>query len=79
MYKLFLLFCSSQFLSPSPQTKVWQELLLAAVGEQFVESVDDGDSVCGVSVRIRGFDQDIVQIWNQDSELHTKATVSVCV
>jgi len=35
----------------------------------------EGDCVCGVSVRIRGFNQDILQIWNQDSELHSKSTV----
>lgn len=75
LHFLSLLFCPL----PPPQATVWQELLLAAVGEQFVDSVDKNDSVCGVSVRIRGFDQDIVQIWNQDSELHTKATVSVSV
>ena len=63
---------------PPLQPKVWQELLLAAVGEQFSESVADGDCVCGVSVRIRGFDQDIVQIWNEDSELHSKASVRAC-
>ena len=34
-----------------------------------------GDDVCGVSVRIR-FDQNVIQIWNQESELHYKATVS---
>ena len=32
--------------------------------------------MCGVSVRIRGFDQNIIQIWNMDSELHSKSTVS---
>ena len=34
-----------------------------------------GDDVCGVSVRIRGFDQNVIQIWNENSELHSKATV----
>ena len=59
---------------------VWQELLLATVGEQFSDSVADSDDVCGVSVRIRGFDQNVIQIWNQDSELHSKSSVSnVCV
>lgn len=55
---------------------VWQEVLLAAVGEQFADCVAENDSVCGVSVRIRGFDQNIIQIWNQDSELHSKSSVS---
>ncbi|XP_064400992.1 eukaryotic translation initiation factor 4E type 3-like [Halichondria panicea] len=53
-------------------TKVWQELLLAAVGEQFSECVGGGDCVCGVSVRIRGFDQDIVQIWNEDMPVRAR-------
>jgi len=53
---------------------VWQELLLAAIGEQFSDCVAEGDDVCGVSVRIR-FDQNVIQIWNQESELHHKATV----
>lgn len=34
-----------------------------------------GDDVCGVSVRIRGFDQNVIQIWNQDSEMHSKSSV----
>ncbi|XP_064400897.1 uncharacterized protein LOC135347013 [Halichondria panicea] len=58
-------------------TKVWQELLLAAVGEQFSECVGGGDCVCGVSVRIRGFDQEIVQIWNEDMPVLSKSYCSV--
>ena len=57
---------------------MWQELLLAAIGEQFSECMAPGDCVCGVSVRIKGYDQDAVQIWNEDSELHYKATVRWC-
>lgn len=57
------------------QTNVWQELLLAAIGEQFSKYMAEGDDVCGVSVRIRGFDNSI-QIWNEDSELHSKSLVS---
>ena len=34
-----------------------------------------GDSVCGVSVRIRNTD-DVIQIWNDDSSLAEKSTVS---
>ena len=33
-----------------------------------------GDSVCGVSVRIRTTD-DVIQIWNDDSSLANKSTV----
>ena len=34
-----------------------------------------GDDVCGVSVRIRGHDNNVIQIWNQDSELVRGANV----
>ena len=54
---------------------VWTEILLAAVGEQLSESVDEGDDVVGVSVRIRDR-EDMIQIWNKDSVLAHKATVA---
>lgn len=70
---------------------MWQEMLLAAIGEQFIDCVErgaytrintstthihvyTGDSVCGVSVRIRTTD-DVIQIWNDDSSLAEKSTV----
>lgn len=56
------------------QVKAWQELLLAAIGEQLSLSVHPDDEVCGVSVRIR-WDSDVIQIWNQDSELQSSAKV----
>jgi len=43
---------------------VWQELCLAAIGEQF--SVIDGDDVVGISVQSRDGVQDLVQIWNSN-------------
>ncbi|CAF3374421.1 unnamed protein product [Rotaria socialis] len=43
---------------------VWQELCLAAIGEQF--SVIEGDDVVGVSVQSRDGPQDLVQIWNSN-------------
>ncbi|CAF3799388.1 unnamed protein product [Rotaria magnacalcarata] len=43
---------------------VWQELCLAAIGEQF--SVIEGDDVVGVSVQSRDGFQDLVQIWNSN-------------
>lgn len=50
---------------PKDQTNlVWQELCLAAIGEQF--SVIDGDDVVGVSVQSRDGGQDLVQIWNSN-------------
>jgi hypothetical protein len=41
---------------------VWQELCLAAIGEQF--SMIDGDDIVGISVQSRDGGQDLVQIWN---------------
>lgn len=41
---------------------VWQELCLAAIGEQF--PVIDGDDIVGISVQSRDGGQDLVQIWN---------------
>ena len=43
---------------------VWQELCLAAIGEQF--SMIDNDDVVGVSVQSRDGIQDLVQIWNSN-------------
>lgn len=43
---------------------VWQELCLAAIGEQY--PVIDGDDVVGVSVQSRDGSQDLVQIWNSN-------------
>ena len=57
------------------QVKLWQELLLAAIGEQLSMAVHPDDEMCGVSVRIR-HDSDIIQIWNQDSDLNSEAKVS---
>mgnify|MGYP001953091348 CR=1 FL=1 len=41
---------------------IWQELCLAAIGEQF--SVVDGDDIVGISVQARDMQPAIVQIWN---------------
>ncbi|UJR15088.1 hypothetical protein I4U23_002055 [Adineta vaga] len=43
---------------------VWQELCLAAIGEQF--SFNDSDDVVGISVQSRDGLQDLVQIWNSN-------------
>jgi len=48
-------------------SRVWEELLLAAIGEQFSDEVHDGDNVCGLSVSPREKD-DLIQIWNVRSE-----------
>ena len=50
--------------------------MLAAIGEQFSDCMAEGDDICGVSVRIRGYDNSI-HIWNEDSEEHSKSLVSI--
>ncbi|CAH1783575.1 unnamed protein product, partial [Owenia fusiformis] len=53
---------------------VWKELLLACIGEQLSDFTAEGDEVGGLSVSIRERD-DVVQIWNQRSDLAEKATI----
>ncbi|KAG1681921.1 Eukaryotic translation initiation factor 4E type 3 [Nymphon striatum] len=54
--------------------KVWKELLLAAIGEQFSANIHPDDDICGISVSVRERDN-IIQIWNKDSELAEETTV----
>ncbi|XP_031826107.1 eukaryotic translation initiation factor 4E type 3 isoform X2 [Nomia melanderi] len=58
----------------SDTDKIWKEMVLAAIGEQFAECVAEDDDVCGVTVSIRDR-EDIIQIWNTTASSAPKATV----
>lgn len=50
--------------SDSPQ--IWNELVLAAIGDQFQLHLAEGDELNGVTVSVRLSD-DVVQVWNKDA------------
>ncbi|XP_017761349.1 PREDICTED: eukaryotic translation initiation factor 4E type 3 [Eufriesea mexicana] len=58
----------------SDTEKIWKEMVLAAIGEQFAECVAEGDEICGITVSIRER-EDLIQIWNTNATLAPKATV----
>ncbi|KAK8399126.1 hypothetical protein O3P69_004294 [Scylla paramamosain] len=60
--------------SKKDTSRLWKELLLAAIGEQFEGHLAPGDEVCGISVSVRERD-DLLQIWNYDCSLTNQATV----
>lgn len=53
---------------------VWQELLLAGIGEQFSDYVSPLDDIVGLTVGKRD-KEDIIQIWNLDHTYNTSARV----
>eukprot|EP00013_Stygamoeba_regulata_P007952 CAMPEP_0177681880 /NCGR_PEP_ID=MMETSP0447-20121125/30961_1 /TAXON_ID=0 /ORGANISM="Stygamoeba regulata, Strain BSH-02190019" /LENGTH=278 /DNA_ID=CAMNT_0019191345 /DNA_START=179 /DNA_END=1016 /DNA_ORIENTATION=- len=55
----------------SDNEMVWKELLVAAIGEQFADVLDEDDDICGISVNVRNYNN-IFQIWNKNSKANTK-------
>ncbi|KAH3880359.1 hypothetical protein DPMN_004273, partial [Dreissena polymorpha] len=53
---------------------VWQELLLAAIGEHLSDFLIEGDEISGISVSMREKD-DIVTIWNTRSHLAEQSNI----
>ena len=53
---------------------MWKELLLAAIGEQFIDVLGPGDDICGLSVSPREKD-DLIQIWNKDKQVEPDSRV----
>lgn len=58
---------------------VWRELVLAVVGEQFLNTTDDSDSIVGISVSLRDHQRKILpdhfQIWNENYKLAAETKI----
>lgn len=53
---------------------VWNEALLASIGEQLSDCVSPKDDIVGISVSRREKD-DVIQVWNLDQNYQSQATV----
>merc|ERR1719239_652450 len=53
--------------------RVWQEMLLAVIGEQFGDVIVPDDSIVGLSVTCREND-DLLQVWNSQSKFADQET-----
>jgi len=54
---------------------VWKELVLAIIGEQFQEYLEPGDSICGLTVSIRQYDN-LIRLWTQSAERKNEKTLN---
>jgi len=47
---------------------VWNQIVLAAIGEQFSNTLAEGDELCGITISMRR-DEDMIKIWNRAASL----------
>ena len=56
------------------QVQLWQEVLLAVIGEQLSRCVHEDDDICGASLSVR-HETNILQIWHLDAAHQHQAKV----